>query len=199
MDPKPKHRDRKHAAGVNAAIFKALSHPLRYRILTVLQERIASPTELAETLEEDRYTVARHVRDLAEAGCIELVDTDRRKGGTQHFYKATVSLLVDVEAAERLPRLLREAQTTQIVQLMIGDVIESIEARVMDSHPQRSLLRTNLVLDDEGIAESAEAAVLFWEELQEIQARAAGRLNEAGETGKNMSSGIMIFPAPDGP
>ena len=43
---------------------KALSHPLRVRILALLQERTASPRELAEWLDATLGTVSYHVRTL---------------------------------------------------------------------------------------------------------------------------------------
>lgn len=199
MNRAGKATNRKHAAGVNAKIFKALSHPLRCQILTLLDERVASPKEIAELLGEELRVVCRHVNDLKKAECIELVATDNRRGGTQHFYKATVRPILDTEGAERLPKLLREAQSAQFISLVFGDVIESVEARAFDSDPARSLLRTNLILDDEGIRASGEAAMRFWDELQEIQSQSAGRLADRGEEGKNVSSAILVYPAADRP
>jgi hypothetical protein len=161
--------------------------------LTILDERVASPTELSELLEEDRYTIYRHVKDLEKANCIELVATDKRRGGTQHFYKAIIRPIIDTEAAERLPQLLRETQSAQIVPLVIGDVVEAAEARAFDSHPARSLLRSNFVYDGQAMTESGEAAMRFFDELQEIQARSAGRIAESGEEGMNVSSAVFVF------
>jgi DNA-binding transcriptional ArsR family regulator len=190
-----KSKSRKHAAGINAKVFKALSHPLRCRILTLLDERVASPKEIEGLLEENLHTVCRHIKVLEETECIELVATDKRRGGTQHFYKAIVRPILDTEAAEKLPKLLREAQSVQFIPLVFGDVIESVEARAFDAHPARSLLRTNLVLDDEGMRESGEVAIKCWNELQEVQAQSAGRLAAREEEGMNVSSAILIYQA----
>ena len=43
---------------------KAMSHPLRVRILALLDERIASPVELAGWLDATLGTSAYHVRTL---------------------------------------------------------------------------------------------------------------------------------------
>ena len=51
---------------------KAMSHPLRVRILARLAERTASPNELAEWLDAPLGTVAYHVRTLRRLGLIEL-------------------------------------------------------------------------------------------------------------------------------
>ena len=67
---------------------KALSHPLRVRILAILQERTASPVELAQVLEGTLGTVSYHVRTLHQLGLIELVDETRVRGAVEHHYKA---------------------------------------------------------------------------------------------------------------
>ena len=45
---------------------KALSHPLRVRILAILEERSASPVKLAELLDASLGVVAYHVRTLEQ-------------------------------------------------------------------------------------------------------------------------------------
>ncbi len=192
-----KLRNQKHAAGVNAALHKALAHPLRERILVVLSERTASPTELSELLEEDFDLVAYHVRVLAKADLIELVDTDSRHGGKQHFYKSSVRPILDTAGAERLPQLLRETSSVSIIPLVIGDLIESVEAKAFDSRPARSLLRMAMVVDELGMEESGEAALAYLDTLCEIQARSASRLAEKGDTGFNVQTATLVFPMPD--
>jgi DNA-binding transcriptional ArsR family regulator len=73
---------------INRRLVRALSHPLRVRILEVLSERVASPNELSAELGVDLSTVAYHTRTLDRCGCLELVDTARRRGATEHFYRA---------------------------------------------------------------------------------------------------------------
>lgn len=69
---------------------KALSHPLRVKLLTLFGESVASPNELAKKLDEPLTNVSYHVRMLHDLGCIELVDTAPRRGALEHFYRATV-------------------------------------------------------------------------------------------------------------
>ena len=49
----------------DAKIVKAYAHPLRIRILDLLDERVASPSELASELETPLSNTAYHVRQLA--------------------------------------------------------------------------------------------------------------------------------------
>ena len=51
---------------VDPRIAKALSHPMRARILMILDERVASPNEIAETIDERLPNVSYHVRALLD-------------------------------------------------------------------------------------------------------------------------------------
>jgi DNA-binding transcriptional ArsR family regulator len=75
-------------ATIDRQLARALSHPLRVRILEILSERVASPNELSEVLRADLGHVAYHTRTLDRCGCLELVETAQRRGATEHYYKA---------------------------------------------------------------------------------------------------------------
>jgi DNA-binding transcriptional ArsR family regulator len=71
-----------------AAYLRALAHPLRLRILAMLDERPSSPARLAAALAAKVNVVAYHVRRLRALGLVELVDVRRGRGGLEHFYAA---------------------------------------------------------------------------------------------------------------
>ena len=49
-------------------VAKALTHPLRVSILGILEERTASPREIADELDAPLGVVSYHVRQLARSG-----------------------------------------------------------------------------------------------------------------------------------
>jgi len=61
---------------VDQRLIKALGHPLRQRLLHELNQRTASPNELAQVLDEPLGNVSYHVKILAECEAIELVATN---------------------------------------------------------------------------------------------------------------------------
>src|SRR5918995_7213400 len=65
---------------------KAIGHPLRTTILSLLHERAATVTELARAVERPKSTVAHHVRVLTEAGLVHVVRTRRGWGGVARVY-----------------------------------------------------------------------------------------------------------------
>ncbi|HEY0392047.1 MAG TPA: helix-turn-helix domain-containing protein [Solirubrobacterales bacterium] len=72
---------------IDQRVAKALSSPLRARALALIAEGVASPKAIADELGLDVRGVAYHVRVLRELGCIELVDTQQRRGAIEHIYR----------------------------------------------------------------------------------------------------------------
>jgi DNA-binding transcriptional ArsR family regulator len=81
---------------VDARVIKALSHPLRTRILQALSESVASPIGLARALGEPLGNVSYHVHVLLASGLIELTGTRSRRGATLER-----ALRIEGEAAHR--------------------------------------------------------------------------------------------------
>ena len=71
---------------------KAISHPLRTTILSLLHERAATVTELAGAVERPRSTVAHHVKVLTEAGLVQVVRTRRVRAIEERFYGRTARM-----------------------------------------------------------------------------------------------------------
>jgi len=70
------------------SVIKALTHPLRVQILRALEERVASPSELADEIGAPLGNVSYHVRQLHSLGLIKLVKKTPRRGAIEHHYKA---------------------------------------------------------------------------------------------------------------
>src|SRR5688572_5106926 len=77
---------------------KAMSHPLRVRILAMLDERVASPNQLAGWLGATLGATAYHVRVLEKLGLIELADETRVRGAVEHHYRSTGRPMVSAQA-----------------------------------------------------------------------------------------------------
>lgn len=71
---------------------KAISHPLRTTILSLLHERAATVTELASAVERPKSTVAHHVKVLTEAGLVQVVRTRRVRAIEERFYGRTARM-----------------------------------------------------------------------------------------------------------
>ena len=84
---------RPRPVSIDQRLAKALSHSMRAQALALIVESVTSPKQIAERLDADLRSVAYHVRVLKRLGCIELVETQKRRGAVEHLYKATEQAL----------------------------------------------------------------------------------------------------------
>lgn len=155
-------------------LYKALSHPLRQKILIKLNERAASPSDLAVELDEKIGNVAYHVRTLLELETVELVDTKQVRGTLEHFYRATARPFVDDEHWARLPISVRRQFTDTTMQGIWDHVVEATQEGGFDD-PDTHISWTTLDLDEEGRTEVARILGEALEAVLAEQAAAAGR------------------------
>jgi len=82
------------AGGVDwEQLARSFVHPTKIGILQVLsidRGRAMSPNEIRVELQIDLGTCDYHAKDLAKAGLIELVDTQQRRGATEHYYRLSL-------------------------------------------------------------------------------------------------------------
>jgi DNA-binding transcriptional ArsR family regulator len=156
---------------------KALSHPLRVRILALLQERTASPRELAEWLDATLGTVSYHVRTLHDFGLIELVETTQVRGAIAHHYKAKIRPRVDDEAWASAAPIVKQAAVGAALQT-VDDYARASAAAGGFDRGEAHLSRTNLRLDAKGWQQAARACEKLLADLDKIEDAAAKRLEK---------------------
>src|SRR5260221_12983564 len=69
------------------AALRARAHPLRLRMLSLLTGAALSAAELARGLEVSQALASYHLRQLADAGLVELVGERSRRGGREGRYR----------------------------------------------------------------------------------------------------------------
>lgn len=183
---------------VDPRIAKALSHPMRARILVILNDRVASPNEISVTIDERLPNVSYHVRALLDLGCIELVDTAQRRGAIEHYYRAVVRPFFSDRDWKRLPRSGRQAISDVALQIVWEDVSNAIKAGTFDSRPDRYLTHSQMVLDEQGWTEMAAVMAKAFGEAEKVEARSAGRLKKSPEDGVPTRVVLMQFESPPG-
>lgn len=165
---------------VDQALVKAMSHPLRMRVFTILAQREASPSEIAAELDEPLGNVAYHVQVLNKLGCLELVKTTPVRGAVEHHYRAIKRPFFNDEDWARIPPALRTSITgTNLGDIwrMVRDALKAGKFEREDSH----LSRTPLMLDEEGWNEMRDLLNGILDRAFEIEAESAGRLAKSGD------------------
>lgn len=191
----PRTKNKKE--GVEQIVAKAFAHPLRVQILTILNEKVASPNMLAQQLEQSLNLVAYHVRVLEKYDCIELVDTKQRRGATEHFYRATRRQFLTDSEWSRLPESLRPGLSGAMLKSAFDDVEEALDTGTLDELEDRHLSRTPMVVDKKGWEETAELLSGTLDRLIEIQAEASQRLAEDGKESMLAKVIMLHFKSPD--
>jgi DNA-binding transcriptional ArsR family regulator len=177
---------------------KALSHPLRQRIL----ERLsvggeASPNQLARALEEPLGNVAYHVRILHRLGFIELVGTRQIRGALEHHYRALAHPWLDAEQWAALPAAFRR--------FALGRTLREIVSRASDAgvaggfdDPDAQIRRVNLELDQDGWSAVARLLDQTFTALQQIHADSTVRAGERKpeEPMINAEIAVLLFQSP---
>jgi DNA-binding transcriptional ArsR family regulator len=171
------------AAGLDTRLAKALSHPLRQRLLMAYTNREVSPSQVARELDESLGDVSYHTKRLVEHGCVELVRAVRGRGGVKHFYRAAVKYELSDEQFGMLSPSLRRTVAEPVLAQILEDVAEAGAAGALaDEHVHISRMRLNL--DAAG-----------WEELSRLLEQVVERaqeLNRRGADGGRPSSLTML-------
>ena len=175
---------------------KAMSHPLRVRILALLDERTASPVELAGWLDATLGTVAYHVRTLERMGLIELVRETRVRGAVEHHYRSKARPRVTDEAWAAAPPIAKQAAVSSSLQTIDAYARAASAAGGFD-HGNAHLTRTALHLDARGWNDLSRACARLLAQVDRIEEAARERMQlnpHQGET-KDVALVIMLFEA----
>jgi DNA-binding transcriptional ArsR family regulator len=175
---------------------KAMSHPLRVRILAMLDERTASPNQLAGWLEASLGTVAYHVRTLLQLGLIELVDETRVRGAVEHHYRSVPRPTVTADAWAQASPIAKQAAVGSSLDVISEYARTSAAAGGFD-RPDAQLRRLLLRLDARGFAQLSKACEKLFERLDKIEADAAKRIGSDphGEDVVETGMGVLLFEA----
>ena len=169
---------------------------MRARILGILDERVASPNEIAEIIDERLPNVSYHVRALLDLGCIELVDTAQRRGAIEHYYRAVVTPYFSDRDWKRIPRSSRQAISDSALRIIFEDVGSAVEAGTFESRTDRHLSHNDVVLDGEGWKAVGKLLDSVIGDVQKIAADSAKRLKTAGDDGIPTTVVAMQFELP---
>lgn len=183
---------------VDQRLIKALGHPTRTRALAILNERVASPKELAQEIGDGLSQVSYHVRVLLDCGYIELVKTKPRRGATEHYYRGVRRALLPDEAWRKLPPQIKQGISIGVLNETFEDAAESLKAGTFDERKDRHLSWTPLIVDGDGWRELTSLLAETLERAFDIQAESAARLSGAAEESIAATLAMMGFESARG-
>jgi len=180
-------------------LIKALAHPLRVRILSILETRdMASPNEMADELGVSLGVMSYHVRRLHALGFLELVKRTPRRGAIEHHYRAKARPHVTDEGWAETPSIVKRAMVGASLQQITGFINAAASQGGFD-RGDAHLSRTVVALDEEGWKELAGELARLMERVDALQDEALERVKAAGqdsETALRRSAAVlMLFDA----
>jgi DNA-binding transcriptional ArsR family regulator len=178
-----------------SSIAVIVSHPLRAACWTVLAERVASPNELTQLVDDSIANISYHVKVLRDAGVIELVGEAPRRGAMEHFYRAIERPNAsDQETAARTPSE-RTEFARYIGQRSFADYALALDAGTFGERSDHYAWRMPMLVDAEGWGRLNEIYAEMTDKIMEVQAESAGRMNPESEQ-IDVTSLVSFFEVP---
>jgi DNA-binding transcriptional ArsR family regulator len=176
-------------------VAKALTHPLRVSILGILEERTASPREIADELDAPLGVVSYHVRQLARSGLAKLERTRQRRGALEHYYSAQERPIITSEAWGSVPTIVKQATIRAALTKISGQVNRAAESGGFEDS-NIHLTRTSLALDRKGWDQLSAKLDRLVQDLDRIQAAAAKRVAATDHADEMQAVAVlMLFEA----
>lgn len=159
----------------------AVGHRIRVLILIVLNQGIYTTGEIADIIGEPLNRVSNHMRELVDAGSIEIADTEKKRGTYQHYYRAVEIPFYSEKEIEEMPWQQRQVTAGLVIQSYLAEVLAGLRAGKMADDPRAWLAWNRFNLDEEGRREVADEQEDHWQRLEAIKARSVNRVAESGE------------------
>ena len=175
-------------------LVKALSHPLRWQILRMINEGTSTPAGIARRLGVRTENVSYHVRVLNDLGVIELIGTTPVRGALEHHYRATRRAEINDAESDAMPDEVRRDMVQGIVREVISDLIRVGASDSAYSRADVHFSQVPLRLDEEGYQEIADLLSATLDRVLEIQAESLARM--AGDETDEVRTEVAIIHFP---
>jgi DNA-binding transcriptional ArsR family regulator len=193
----------------SSTIFNALKHPLRVRILEVLNEGPRSPSQFVEeglipkgsfnSYQQALSLASYHFRELEKEGCLEVIESIPRRGAIEHVYQGLASVFVDDAEFEQMDQPTRSQLSRISLQGMIARADRAIAEDTFDARADRHLTWVPMQLDERGWKELIAALGSTFGELTQIREDARDRIAASGDEVIPATVAMLGFESPPPP
>jgi hypothetical protein len=194
----------------SVTICTVLKHPLRVRILEVLNEGPRSPSQFVEeglipkehfsTYQQALSLAAYHFRELEKEGCLEVIESIPRRGAVEHVYRGMSPRVYFSDAEfEAMPLETRRKLSRISLQGLIARADRAISTETFDARSDRHLTWVPMQLDERGWNEVIATLAATFGELTQIRHDAKDRLAASGEEVVPVTVAMLGFESPPPP
>jgi len=183
---------------------EALRHPIRIRILEVVNERDMSPVQFmhlgllpkTDQSQKSLSQISYHFRHLADCGCLEIVDEIPRRGATEHVYRGKARAFFSDEEWKLLTPRERCLISRTMYQGLAARAESAMMAHTFDSRPDRHLTWVAMEVDEQGWTDLMEALAETFGDIERIRRDARDRLAASREKAVPVTVGMLGFESP---
>lgn len=180
--PRPKVKKRADLEPVDQRLMKALSHPLRVQILTLVNTREWSPNEMSKELDEGLSQVSYHVKVLREDfEMIEVVKTEPRRGAVEHYYRAVERMIVPEGMTADLPKSARLEFLGKVIRDAERDIHEALKAASFYARGDFHADWVPMDLDEKGCERLHALGDKFLDDILAIEGESANAIADGAE------------------
>lgn len=185
---------------VSVKLAKALSNPIRVKIMDTLSKKAMSVSQFVQVFPQYSHSQAyRHFRKLEAWGFLEVVETKtggKRRSATETFYRANARSLFDQTSWAKLPDWLMNGVTASVFTTLIDRVAEAIAAGTIDMRPDRHFSWSDPQFDQQAWDETIEDMKTLFYRIPVREAEAASRLAKSGEAPIPVTVALACFESP---
>jgi len=181
---------------IDPRLIGIVSEPDRLDALTLLNERSAGVSEVAEKLDIELAAAGRLLDQMHESGLVEMVGEALNRGAVEQRYRAVVRVLWDDEDWAALGEEERKRMTDWISGMIVADVREAVEAGTFVAREDSHASRTVPLVDEQGWEELRDIHADALNAVLAVQAASAERLAEKGEPGFPALSAMFCCELP---
>lgn len=181
---------------IDRRLIRLASDPVRLQALTLLNERTAGASEVAEALDIDESTAGRHLDEFHDAGLVEVVGEVLNRGAVEPRYRALVPTLWDDEEWAAFSDEEQRRLTTWIIEMIDSDARDAVEQGTYTGRKDSHASRTIPQVDEQGWQDLCRIYADALQEVFAVEAASAERLAESGETGFPALSAMLCCELP---
>ena len=188
---------------------EVLSHPLRVRILEIANERDISAVGfvrgqyaglLLDHLDENDAIsqVSYHFKKLKARGCVELVESNSRRGAVERVYRGVARAYFTDEEWEGMDRDRRREITGVVLQGLMARAESAVLEDTFDAREDRWLVWVQIDADDEAWSELTVLCQEMMDRAEALRVAAEKRLARSREPIETspITWGMLAFESP---
>lgn len=171
--------------GIEEVVQYGLGHYIRVHALIILNEGTYTAAQIAQIMGQPLNNVSNHLRELLDAGSIEIAETVQKGNIVQHYYRAVEISFYSKEEAEQLTHEERQVTAGLLVQQASAEAVGALYAGKL-ADPRAVVSWDWHNVDQLGREDLEEEQKRFLERVQEIEGESTNRRANTGEEAQSI-------------